>query len=114
MQLGCPGLSTWTLIPKSGKRASPSKTQAEPKVSWYHQRASRVFTTNQPSPRGTSPFSVCSSRASSTMKPPVSLGHRRRQHDGSVHDNRRVVATREGGCSCGAVRYRLTSEPLFT
>ena len=21
---------------------------------------------------------------------------------------------REGGCSCGAVRYRLTSEPLFT
>jgi hypothetical protein len=22
--------------------------------------------------------------------------------------------TREGGCSCGAVRYRLTSEPLFT
>jgi hypothetical protein len=25
-----------------------------------------------------------------------------------------VSATREGGCSCGAVRYRLTSEPLFT
>lgn len=22
--------------------------------------------------------------------------------------------TREGGCSCGAVRYRLTSDPLFT
>ncbi len=22
--------------------------------------------------------------------------------------------TREGGCSCGGVRYRLTSEPLFT
>jgi hypothetical protein len=25
-----------------------------------------------------------------------------------------VSALREGGCSCGAVRYRLTSEPLFT
>jgi hypothetical protein len=24
-----------------------------------------------------------------------------------------VTAVREGGCSCGAVRYRLTSEPLF-
>ena len=24
-----------------------------------------------------------------------------------------VTATREGGCSCGAVRYRLGSEPLF-
>jgi hypothetical protein len=24
-----------------------------------------------------------------------------------------VGAAREGGCSCGAVRYRLTSEPLF-
>ena len=25
-----------------------------------------------------------------------------------------VDSAREGGCSCGAVRYRLTSEPLFT
>ena len=25
-----------------------------------------------------------------------------------------MSAVREGGCSCGAVRYRLTSEPLFT
>jgi hypothetical protein len=25
-----------------------------------------------------------------------------------------VSETREGGCSCGAVRYRLASEPLFT
>jgi hypothetical protein len=25
-----------------------------------------------------------------------------------------VDAPREGGCACGAVRYRLTSEPLFT
>jgi hypothetical protein len=25
-----------------------------------------------------------------------------------------MSATGEGGCSCGAVRYRLTSEPLFT
>ena len=25
-----------------------------------------------------------------------------------------MSATREGGCSCGAIRYRLTSEPLFT
>ena len=24
-----------------------------------------------------------------------------------------MSASREGGCSCGAVRYRLTSEPLF-
>jgi len=24
-----------------------------------------------------------------------------------------MSATREGGCACGAVRYRLTSEPLF-
>jgi hypothetical protein len=24
-----------------------------------------------------------------------------------------MSVTREGGCSCGAVRYRLTSEPLF-
>jgi hypothetical protein len=24
-----------------------------------------------------------------------------------------MSATREGGCSCGAVRYRLTSDPLF-
>ena len=24
-----------------------------------------------------------------------------------------MTATREGGCSCGAVRYRLESEPLF-
>jgi len=24
-----------------------------------------------------------------------------------------VNATREGGCACGAVRYRLTSDPLF-
>jgi hypothetical protein len=24
------------------------------------------------------------------------------------------ATTREGGCSCGAVRYRLTSDPLFT
>jgi hypothetical protein len=24
-----------------------------------------------------------------------------------------VSASREGGCACGAVRYRLTSEPLF-
>jgi hypothetical protein len=24
-----------------------------------------------------------------------------------------VTVTREGGCACGAVRYRLTSEPLF-
>ena len=26
---------------------------------------------------------------------------------------RRVSAAREGGCSCGAVRYRLASEPMF-
>ena len=26
----------------------------------------------------------------------------------------RMTVVREGGCSCGAVRYRLTSEPLFT
>lgn len=25
-----------------------------------------------------------------------------------------MTSTREGGCSCGAVRYRLTSDPLFT
>ena len=25
-----------------------------------------------------------------------------------------MSVVREGGCSCGAVRYRLTSEPLFT
>jgi hypothetical protein len=25
-----------------------------------------------------------------------------------------MSVSREGGCSCGAVRYRLTSEPLFT
>jgi hypothetical protein len=25
-----------------------------------------------------------------------------------------VTVAREGGCSCGAVRYRLTSDPLFT
>jgi hypothetical protein len=25
-----------------------------------------------------------------------------------------MTVVREGGCSCGAVRYRLTSEPLFT
>ena len=25
-----------------------------------------------------------------------------------------MSTTREGGCACGAVRYRLTSEPLFT
>ena len=25
-----------------------------------------------------------------------------------------MSVTREGGCACGAVRYRLTSEPLFT
>ena len=25
-----------------------------------------------------------------------------------------MSATREGGCSCGAIRYRLTSEPLVT
>jgi hypothetical protein len=25
-----------------------------------------------------------------------------------------VSTTREGGCACGAVRYRLTTEPLFT
>jgi hypothetical protein len=25
-----------------------------------------------------------------------------------------MSVTREGGCSCGAVRYRLTDEPLFT
>ena len=25
-----------------------------------------------------------------------------------------MSAPREGGCSCGAVRYRLTSDPLFT
>ena len=24
-----------------------------------------------------------------------------------------MIASREGGCACGAVRYRLTSEPLF-
>jgi hypothetical protein len=47
------------------------------------------------------------------MTPPVSLAHRRRQHDGPVDDNKTMSATREGGCSCGAVRYRLTSEPLF-
>ena len=31
-----------------------------------------------------------------------------------MYDNGRVSVTREGGCSCGAVRYRLTSEPLIT
>jgi len=25
-----------------------------------------------------------------------------------------IAATREGGCACGRVRYRLTDEPLFT
>src|SRR5947208_5729305 len=25
-----------------------------------------------------------------------------------------MSVTREGGCSCGSVRYRLTDEPLFT
>lgn len=29
------------------------------------------------------------------------------------YDRREMSATREGGCSCGEVRYRLTSDPLF-
>ena len=34
---------------------------------------------------------------------------------GSVadHEEEAVTVTREGGCACGAVRYRLASEPLF-
>ena len=35
--------------------------------------------------------------------------HRRTCREGEL-----VSAPREGGCSCGAVRYRLTSDPLFT
>jgi hypothetical protein len=32
-----------------------------------------------------------------------------------VSSRRRIMSVpREGGCSCGAVRYRLTSDPLFT
>jgi hypothetical protein len=29
-------------------------------------------------------------------------------------ENENMNAPREGGCACGAVRYRLASEPLFT
>jgi hypothetical protein len=25
-----------------------------------------------------------------------------------------MIITREGGCGCGSVRYRLTGEPMFT
>ena len=31
-----------------------------------------------------------------------------------VHDAEFMSVAREGGCSCGTVRYRLTSDPLFT
>jgi hypothetical protein len=31
-----------------------------------------------------------------------------------VLEEENMSAPREGGCACGAVRYRLTSDPLFT
>jgi hypothetical protein len=32
----------------------------------------------------------------------------------SVHEEEATSDVLEGGCACGEVRYRLTSEPLFT
>src|SRR5512144_2377886 len=52
------------LTPSCAQSCSPSKSQNPPRPETYHQRVSRAFSTNQPSPDGTSPFAVCSSGAS--------------------------------------------------
>src|SRR5262245_41890558 len=65
--IGSPGPSTNRLTPSCGNSASPSKPQRIPRPGRSSQRASRAFTTNQPSSVGTSPCSVCSSAASGTI-----------------------------------------------
>ena len=64
--IGCPGWSTLRLIPRSGKRRLPSKSQNAPSPPVSRQRISRALTTNQPSPPGRSPNFVISRGASGT------------------------------------------------
>jgi hypothetical protein len=54
--MGSPGPSTYTAIPSCGNSGSPSKSQAAPRPSRSHQRVSRAFRTNQPSPVGMSRY----------------------------------------------------------
>jgi hypothetical protein len=50
-----------------GNSNSPSKGRRSPRPWRWRQRASRAFSTNHPSPAGTSPLSVSSNGASGTM-----------------------------------------------
>src|SRR5438477_2537900 len=69
MAITSPGWRTSRLIPSCANSCSAwfSKTQMAPRPSPSYQGASRAFTTNQPSPFGTRPCSVCSSGASGTI-----------------------------------------------
>src|SRR5688572_16055844 len=69
MQFGCPGARIWMLMPNSVKRpfSSFSNVVAGPNDGCRHQSASRALTTNHPSPSGTRPASLRTSRASCAM-----------------------------------------------
>src|SRR5919109_4216372 len=56
------------LMPTCSNSASPSKSQNADRPSAWYQRASRAFSTNQPSLFGTVPFSVVSTCAAGTMR----------------------------------------------
>src|SRR5579862_6259920 len=63
-------------MPSSGNAAVLrfSKMHPDPNASWTPQAVSPTLTTNHPAPAGTSPASVCSSFASSTIGSPLAVG----------------------------------------
>src|SRR5215204_6232848 len=60
MPIGCPGWSTFRLMPSAVNRRFPSKSQKAPRPPVSRQRISLALTTNQPSPPGRSPNFVIS------------------------------------------------------
>src|SRR5262245_7187208 len=64
--IGSPGPSTYSVIPTCGKSVAPSKGSDFPRRGRSRQRASRAFSTNQPSPAAASPPSSSRIGASGT------------------------------------------------
>src|SRR5919204_10549 len=69
IDIGSPGPRTKRLTPTCSNSGSPSNVMTLPRGPRSYQTASCALRTNQPSPFGTSPCSVCSSPASGTIGP---------------------------------------------